>query len=607
MPPSSPDEHAVKQQLERILGSAGFTRNKRMSRFLRLVVQRTLEGRDSELKESVIAVEVFGRKADYDPKLDSVVRTEAGRLRARLTEYYNGEGTSDSVLIELPKGGYVPVFRERDVAQAQGRKESPRKVGDAPKPNQVQRWLTVATVLALSVVAAVGAWWWHYRTNQPLTIAVLPLKNLSPDVADDYFSDGLTDEIINNLAVIDGLAVRSLTSSFAFKGKPVNVQDVARQLNVDYILEGSVLREGSRLRINTRLVRVRDDLPMWSNEFDQELTDIFAIQDDISRGIVNNLRLKFGRGRRRYEASVEAYDLYLRARALPIHLGIGQGYAQSVGLFEQAIAKDPSFAPAYAGLASAYATESAGGAVSAERLGITEWLPRMRAAAEKAIQLDPLLAEAYAALGMANARDGQLEQSERNFRRAIELDPNLSIAHDEFAMDLLLPLGRIGEALHEERIAETADPLSPVTENTLAYILISAGRFGEAADHCQKLPADFPEKSQCLGRARLGQGRVDEAIQLLNTAPGRGYLGYAYARAGRREEAEQLVAIVPNRFDQALIYAGLGNKDLTLEAMGHMTRLGPFRVGRMLTFPEFTLLRGDPRVKDLRKKAGLSD
>ena len=137
-------------------------------------------------------------------------------------------------------------------------------------------------------------------------------------------------------------------------------------------------------------------------------------------------------------------------------------------------------------------------------------------------------------------------------------------------------------------------------------MLISAERYDEAAEHCEKLPTEYPTKSQCLGRARLGQGRIDEAIQVLATADNRGYLGYAYARAGRREEAEELATAMPrNNFNEALIFAGLGDKDRTFEALDRMTQLGPFRVGRMLTFPELALLRGDPRVKDLRKKAGL--
>ena len=434
---------------------------------------------------------------------------------------------------------------------------------------------------------------------------------MSPDPANDYFADGLTDEIIRNLSVIEGLAVRSQTSSFAFKGKPANVRDVAKQLNVDYILEGSVLRDGPRLRINAQLVRVRDDVPVWSDEFDRELKDIFAIQDELSLGIVNNLRLKLGRGRRRYETSVEAYDLYLRARALPIQLGIVRGYnRESIGLFEKSIAIDPSFAPAYAGLASAYATVSAGGVSVGLDSAADDVGPDANRKWKRQSSWTPLglLAEAHAAVGMAYARDGQLEQSEKSFRRAIELDPNLSISYDEFAMDLLLPLGRIGEALDAVRVAERTDPLSPVTQQISAFVLMSAGRYDESAEHCQKLPADYPTKSECLGRALLGQGRIDDAIHVLATANSPGYLGYAYARAGRRGEAQELAADMPlNNFDQALIFAGLGDKDRTFEALDQMTQLGPFRVGRMLTFPEFALLRGDPRVKDLRKKAGLPE
>ena len=603
MLPLRPDRQAVRQQLERVLGSAGFARNERLSRFLRFVVDQSLGGRDSEIKESVIAVEVFDRNADYDPKLDSIVRTEAGRLRARLTEYYSGQGRNDPVVVELPKGGYVPVFRERD-AQDQLLEGERKEFRKEPTLRDRHRRLAIASAVFLAILAAVGGWWWRHRNGEPVAIAVLPLESLSPDRANDYFADGLTDEIIRDLSIIDGLAVRSHTSSFAFKGKPASLRDVAKQLNVDYILEGSVLRDGPRLRINAQLVRIRDDVPLWSGEFDRELKDVFAIQDEISRGIVNNLRLKLGRGRRRYETSVEAYDLYLRARALSLQLGIRNGYnAQSIGLFEESIAKDPSSAPAYAGIAAAYATVSAGGvSVGLDR---ADELARMRTAAEKAIQLDPLLAEAHEALGMAYAREGQLEQSEKSFRRAIELDPNLSISYDEFAMDLLLPLGRIGEALHAVRAAERTDPLSPTIQQVSAYLLISAGRFDEAAEHCQKLPTDSPQKSECLGRVRLGQGRIGEAIQLLATADSPGYLGYAYARAGRRERAEELAVGPGNNFNEALIFAGLGDKDRTLEALDRMTQLGPFRVGRMLTFPELALLRGDPRVKALRKKAGL--
>jgi TolB-like protein/Flp pilus assembly protein TadD len=478
--------------------------------------------------------------------------------------------------------------------------------GEERKFRPKRLWPTVALV-GLAVAVAAGAWWRFQHKSMPISIAVLPLENLGHEPANDYFADGLTDELIRSLSAIEGLAVRSRTSSFAMKGKPRNVSESGQQLQADYILEGSVLRAGQQLRINAQLVRVRDDFPLWSGKFDRELPDVIAIQDEISRDIVNSLRLKLGQGRRRYETSVEAYDLYLRARTLD--------FRQSIGPFEEAIAKDPSFAPAYAGLAASYAYRS-----ESFPFDRADELAKMRTAAVKAIELDPLLAEAHDALGLAYAREGQWEQSEKSFRRAIELDPGRSTSYCNFARSLLLVLGRIEEALHQLRVAEKADPLSPAVHFDLAYVLTSAGRYDEAAGHCQKLPADDSDKgdkSMCMGRARLGQGRTGEAIQILATgvnrgvwayAPVRGYLGYAYARAGRREEAEKLAAAVsPNSFQQTLIFAGLGDKDRAFEALERMAALGPVRIGRTLTFPELSLLRGDPRLNALRKKVGLPE
>jgi TolB-like protein/Tfp pilus assembly protein PilF len=455
-------------------------------------------------------------------------------------------------------------------------------------------------------------WQWIQHRNAPISIAVLPLTNLDRNPDHDYFADGLTGEIIRNLSIIDGLAVRSQTSSFAFKGKPQNLQDVGKQLDAEYFLEGSVLLAGQQLRINAQLVRVRDDYPLWSGKYDRELTDVFTIQDEISRGIVNGLRLKLGRGRRRYETSVEAYDPYLRARAIQVRRGLS-GYDQSIGLLEEAIAKDPSFAPAYAGLAAAHAARSAH-----FRHDAAVELTKMRVAAEKAIQLDPLLAEAHDALGMAYSRDGQWEQSEKSFRRAIELDPNRSESYRHFAAFLLLSLGRIDEALHQLRAAEKADPLSAEGGFYVAYVLISARRFDEAAERCERQPMDVDDQPWLLGRARLGQGRTREAIQILETSINRGVkpgsevwgeLGYAYARAGRREDALRLAASMPprNPYNRALIFAGLGDKDRTFEALDLAAVGGPYRIGRALTWPELDLLRGDPRVKALRKKIGLPD
>ena len=241
------------------------------------------------------------------------MRNEAGKLRARLAEYYVAEGAADGLIIELPKGGYKPAFRHIEKATAP-------VPGPAGSRRRVWIWLAVA-LAGCAIVLAVLWWQGILHQNAPIPIAVLPLVNLDRNPDHDYFADGLTGEIIRNLSIIDGLAVRSQTSSFAFKGKPQNVHDVGKQLDAEYVLEGSVLLSGQQLRINAQLVRVRDDFPLWSGKYDRELTDVFAIQDEISRGIVNGLRLKLGQGRRRYETSAEAYDLYLRARALQIQHG----------------------------------------------------------------------------------------------------------------------------------------------------------------------------------------------------------------------------------------------------------------------------------------------
>jgi TolB-like protein len=459
----------------------------------------------------------------------------------------------------------------------------------------------------VAAALAIAGWSRFGPHNSPIQIAVLPLINLSPDPANEYFADGLTSEIIRNLSLIDGLAVRSQTSSFAFKGKPRNVREAGRQLGAVYIVEGSVLLSGQQLRINVQFVRVRDDLPLWSTRYDREVTDIVTVQDEISRGVVNSLRLKLGRGQRRYDTNTEAYDLYLRARALETR--VFPVDPEVMRLYEQSVAQDPSLAPAYAGLAVAYAWWSF---ENPNRSDHDEKLAKLRRAAEKAIQLDPLLAEAHSALGAAFARDGQWELAEPSFRRAIEIDPNSSATHDQFSRFFYWPLGRIEEAIRETRAAERSDPLSPRVRFELATVLLSAGRYEEAAAKCETLPADFEFTSVCLGRARIAQGRTDEAIRLLAAVDSWGYLAYAWGKAGRRDQVERLAAEGPlahpksrGHFQFALAYAGLGDRDRTIEEMSQWTGVGPVRMGYTLNSPEFAFLRSDPRVKVLRAKVGL--
>ncbi len=600
MLPAAIEIEGARRQLERVLASPGFARNERLTRFLRFVVERHIEGRDSEIKESVLAVEVFGRGSDHDPKQDSIVRTEAARLRARLSGYYLAEGKGDELVIELPKGGYVPLLRAASPPAA----SVPSQDQGAISPSGLGKAWRIAAVLVAALGISAAAWWRWQQYNAPISIAVLPLIDLSEDPSHDFFADAITGELIRDLSLLDGLVVRSQTSSFVFKNKPQNVHDAGKQLNVEYILEGSAMRAGNRMRITAQLVRVRDDFPFWSGQYDRELTDVFAVQDEISRGIVNSLRLKLGRGRRRYETSAEAYDLYLQARAMEIHQPAhGENY--NTGLYEQAIAKDPSFAPAYAGLAAAYAYRSGEDRMEPWAvLGRGEEMARMRAVAAKALDLDPLLAEAHMAQGMIEARDGKWAEGEKRFRHALELDTNGSVTRKQYVLSILWPLGRLKEALEQIQLAEKSDPLAPDLQRLHSDVLFSAARVREGSDHC----------SQPCPRGLILEGRASEAIPILERrfskdyrASGSGLLGYAYAIVGRKEEAEKIASIQPRPIEQAEIFSGMGDLDRAFAALDQTLPLGPVRIGRALTWPEFAPLRGDPRFKALRKKAELPE
>jgi TolB-like protein len=479
-----------------------------------------------------------------------------------------------------------------------------------PETTGRRAWLWRSAVLAAIVVvlAAASAWqrWW---ASAPPVIAVVPFKNLSAEPGSEYFVDGLTDEIIRNLSVIDGLEVRSRTSSFVYKDKPRNVAEIGQQLAANLVVEGSVLRTGERLRINAQLVRVADDTPLWSGRFDRELKDIFAIQDEISRSIVNELRLKLGRGQRRYNTNMEAYQLYLKARALIHSLGPEEA-RQAAALFEQVIAKDSSFAPAYAGIADAWAAMS----VNYAGVPVEEAFDRMRPAADRALQLDPLLAEAHAAMGIVLAQNREWTRSEEAFRRAIELNPNASSVYLSFVRSTLFPEGRLDESLALLRTARRLDPLSLEAQRLTAYVQVSAGRYEESIKNGRQAVAADPRSGlaqnhtrQVLARALFQHGERDEAIRILEQlgAGSHNFRGYAYGMTGRRAEAEALAAQhagFPGRL--ALIYAGLGDKDRVFQTLENMAAERDPRVGTYLTYPELALVRGDPRLEVFRRKLG---
>ncbi len=562
---------------------------------------------------------------DFDVGLNSAIK----RLRDAL-----GDSAEDPRFVEtLPRRGYrlitpvenleasfVPAHEAQPPPALSQSEENASgnltPVVDASRHPEVLKrqtpwpWRRIGIGAAVLAIVATGAWRLVRPKPGPNTIAVLPFKNLSSEADSDYFSDGLTVEIIHNLSLIDGLEVKSETSSFAFKGAPRKLREVGSQLGASLVLEGSVLRAGDKLRINAQLVRVSDDIPLWSGSFDRELKDVFAIQNEISRSIVNELRLKLGKGQRRYNTNLEAYDLYLKAETLAnLH---SAELPQSIQLFEEVIAKDPDFAPAHAGLAIAYAELS----VSPRGLSPNVAYAKMRPAAERALQLDPLLAEGHASLGLVYSRDRAWGEAERAFRRAIQLNPNLSKSRMDFAVFVLFSLGRLEEAARELRTALQLDPLSMNVRNALGWVLISSGRYDEVLDSCPGILTDNRHDrivwhlQEICGRALLQKGRINEAIAIfekLGKNAGPGLLGYAYAKAGRRAEAEQVAARYPDwPWVEALVYGGLGDKDRAFEGLEKMAAINDPRVGIYLTYPEFALLRGDPRLTDFRRKLGLS-
>lgn len=439
------------------------------------------------------------------------------------------------------------------------------------------------------------------------TIAVLPFVNASSDPGNDDFIDGLTSEVIRNLAVIDGLQVRSQTSSFFFKDRPRDMREVAKQLQVALVVEAYVQRVGNHLRIHAQLVRVPDDVPVWSNRFDRTLDDVFAIQDEISLAIVNEMRLTLGRGQRRYQTNLAAYDLYLRGRALVARRGT-ESAEQAARLFEQVIAIDREFAPAHAGLTDAYA------AMLWAIDGPETALAGMRPAAVKALQMDPELAEAHAAMGITYAREFEWENATSSFERAIALNPNLSEIRTSYSASTLVPQGHAAKALDILAGAVEMDPLSLAVKREVGMAQLVGGRYEEAIVNLRQVVAadpDFTFAANLLARALTFAGRPEEAIALWESRPQTAnwerWLMTAYVKQGRRADVDRLLNQPRNAhpYRQALNYAALGDKERTFEALSRAAVVEPQRTAAILAYPEMSLLRGDLRLDQLRKRFNL--
>ncbi len=585
---SVPDE-SIQTQLEKILSSKTFLTTGSLSRFLRYIVEQTIQGQCRWLKESVLGVEVFGRGKSFDPRLDPIVRVDARRLRSKLAEYYLDEGQNDPVVIEVKRGSYAPVFRERDGIR-------PVPSDSAPKPD-------LAPAADLS------------------SIVVLPFVNLSADPDNEYFSDGLTQEVIATLARIPGLRVIARSTAFRYQGKAQDIGKIGAELKVGAVLEGSVRRTGNRLRISAQLIDVSTCFHIWSETFEREVKDIFAIQQEISDAIGSMVRVQIPGARlpvvRDCSDNVEAYELYLRG-IYSERKRTADALGQSLDYFLEAAQKDPRCAPIFARLANSYIFQAVFGLEAPAVV-----MEKAKAAAAKALEIDETLAEAHAARAMVSGLyDWDWAAAEEGFRRALELNRGAAEIHYHHANFFLTPMGRVDQAVQEIRQARSLDPLSLLLSAAECALLSWAGQCDAAIGCGEKTLEMEPHyfltyiyvSWACLRKGSLSKAldATEAAVRLAPRTPlAQGSLGIVHAVMGRREEAIQIIEQLKQRPYPPSgiilsIYGALKDQE------GFFEWLEKARLDRSprLAFANVDQyarsLRADPKFSAMLKEVGLS-
>ncbi len=493
--------------------------------------------------------------------------------------------------------------------------------------SRARLWFVLGGVagLALIAVAYVMLRDRAGHTTQPKirSLAVLPLSNLSGDSTQEYLADEMTEELCGRLARIHDLRVISRTSVMRFKDTKLSVPEIARTLGVDALVEGSVIRQGSRIRVHAQLIRAATDEHLWADEYDGELGDVLALESEVAQSIARRVEVKItGEERARliaaHHVSPEVYESYLKAENEFSKSSSPAELEQSVAYFEETIGKDANFAPAYVGLANVY-----------ERLGSVrggappkETHPKMMSAARKAIELDPDLAEPHVLLAEVYQKQWQWSDAEAEFKRALELNSNDAGAHVGYAKWLLCQ-GRTDEALEWVQRARELDPLggagiTPVggVAITNGFILFYARRYDEAI---RELRNDDPDHWY-LGLALIANGQPDEAIPVLEKALGpdrnpmvMGVLVRAYAHAGRRSEALHLVDELKRRQQKSYVtaapfvnaYLGLGDNEQALAWLERAYEEQSNMLQLIKVHPYLDPLRSDPRFVDLVHRVGL--
>jgi TolB-like protein/DNA-binding winged helix-turn-helix (wHTH) protein/dihydrofolate reductase len=592
-----------------------------------------------ELRRTLWPEDTF---VDFDHGLDTAVK----KLREVL-----GDSASNPRFVEtIPRRGYrfiapVETIGEGETAPAANRappnKQGPAMGGllEARDEDQVEpleaavvalrpRWALPWKVSGLVFLLLSAGFMSFLLRSRPTTLirslVVLPLEDLSGDPSQEYFSDGMTDELITELGQVGKLRVISRTSAMTYKGVRRPLPEIARELNVDAVVEGTVLRLGSQVRITAQLIRASSDKHLWAHSYEVELRDILTVQKEVARSIAEQIRLELNPHEQRrldqpQAVNGEAYESYLKGRFF-WNKRTGEGLKKAIDYFSQAIQKDPNYAPAYAGLADSYALA---GDWKYGVLAPREAYPRAKAAAKKAIALDSTLGEAHISFAFClEGFDWDFESAGREFTRGIELSPGYATGHEWYGWHLAA-LGRIGEAVAEVEKAQNLDPLSLIIGADLAEELLVARRYDEAIKQSRKvlyLDPFFANGHYVLGQALTQKHIYNEAIKELQIAVQlspestafTANLAYAYAVSGMTDEAVKLLDDLKTRshgaFSSApvfaLIYVGLGQKDQAMAWLekAYAERFSPW----VLMRPCFDSLRSDPRFQNLLRRIGIS-
>jgi len=577
-PPASTDvesDQARREQLARILRSETFQQADRLKRFLTFVVTEAINGRRDALKEYVVGVQVFQKEDTFDPRTDPIVRVQARRLRAKLVRYYREEGRTDALIIDLPKGGYAPLFRPRDT------------------PVLVKR--SVSTVLV--------------SRN---TVIVERFANHSPDPQLEFFCEAVRDELIHHVTQVPGLRVLA------------SREDLDQQMRAAaVVVGGSVRQAGDRLRTTVHLLDAASQSYLWSEAIDTLRTDTFDAPERVAKAVLERFEPD-GLNRRAGPFGAPIRNLAAQNLCLQGRYHLNQrtedGLRKAVEFFEKALAEGAEFAPAHSGLADAYSLLAHYGVLSP-----AEAWTKAASAAATAVMLDDLSAEAHTSLAHVKAtQDLDLMGAERGFLRAISADPRYATAHHWYAASCLAPLGRLDEALDEMLAAQAIDPVSAIIARDLAVMHFYRRDFEtalEQCDHTIELHPHFGPAYWMLGLIQEQRRDLDEsaaafqrAVHLLPHTPRmHAALGRIFALIGRRKQAlatlKTLDGFARHRYvspvEFAWIHFGLGDVDRGFTWLVKACEDRTFDLIAIKVDPRFDPYRADDRFKDLIRRLGL--